>query len=782
MLKAKTRWEFIEESEHEVAALVDALAISPILATLLLKRGCRTVEEARDFLNIEKMPFYSPFELDGMSEAVARINKAVEDHEKILVFGDYDADGISSVSVMVLGLRQLGADVDYYVPHRFTEGYGPNIPAFTQSKEQGISLVITVDTGIAAVEPVAAAREMGMDVIITDHHEPPAELPDAYCIINPKKPGCSYPFKSLAGVGVAFKIIHALLGAPPEDLLDLVAIGTISDLVPLVDENRLLVMKGLKLISRYPRQGLLALLKVADKQPQSITEDDIGFGIGPRLNAAGRMDHARPAIELMLANSADDAEKLAQQLDDYNNERKQLVEEITEEAITKVALMPEELRDVIVVAGEDWHEGVIGIVASRLVEIYYRPVIVLAMNSQTGMAKGSARSIEGFDMYQALTTCKTMLTRFGGHPMAAGVTIRCDDVVALHKQLSAYGKIILTSDVCTPRTIIDHVYALEELSVKAIEELQQLAPYGTGNPKPQFLFEQMTIDSIRQIGSYQDHLKCVLVKDEMTLEAIGFKIGKLYHQMTPDAHLSIVGQLVINEWNGYRKPQLMIKDLQVPHWQLFDYRGNLKGLRGDIEQIPKEKRQLVCFRDGTLQTLQLQELSNEKGSDSLKESEAPYLILLDLPPTIGELVSLLEQRETFPERIYAVFYQNSETFFANFPTREQFKWFYALLFKKKQFSYSKALQAIPKHKGWSQELVTFMFEVFFELDFATMDEDMVHISINPNKKSLTESRLYIQRQELSNIEELFCYSSRRELKEWFNQFYHEATLIGGAFG
>jgi len=783
MLKAKTHWELTEESEHEVVALVDALAISPMLATLLLKRGCRTVEEARDFLTIEKMPVYSPFELDGMSEAVARINKAVENHEKILVFGDYDADGISSVSVMIFGLRQLGADVDYYVPHRFTEGYGPNVSAFIKSKEQGVSLIITVDTGITAIEPMTAARDMGMDVIITDHHEPPPELPDAYCIINPKKPGCPYPFKGLAGVGVAFKVIQALLGEPPEDLLDLVAIGTISDLVPLVGENRLLVTKGLQIISKYPRQGLLALLKVADKQPQFVTEDDIGFSIGPRLNAAGRMDHARPAIELMLTDSADDAEKLAQMLDDYNNERKQLVEEIVEEALAKVSLMPDELRDMIVVAGEGWHEGVIGIVASRLVEVYYRPVIVFAVNANTGVAKGSARSIEGFDMYQALTTCKTMLTHFGGHPMAAGVTVHRDDIATLHQQLSAYGKTLLTSDVCTPRTIIDYVYALEELSLKVVEELQRLAPYGTGNPKPHFLFEQVTMDSIRQIGSHKDHLKCVLVKDEGTLDAIGFKIGHLYHHITSDAHLSIVGQLTINEWNGYRKPQVMIKDIQVPQWQLFDCRGNLKGLRDDIERIPKEKRQLICFRDDTLQTLQLQALSDEVVPNSLGgAAEAPYLILLDLPTTTDELIGLLEQRETLPERIYAVFYQNSDTFFTNFPTREHFRWFYAFLFKKKHVSYTQALQAIPKHKGWSRELVTFMFEVFFELDFATMDKDIVQISLNPNKKPLTESRLYIQRQELSKIEELFCYSPRRELKEWFDQFYHGAMLIGGAFG
>ncbi|GGE42897.1 single-stranded-DNA-specific exonuclease RecJ [Pullulanibacillus camelliae] len=781
MLKAKMRWELREESEQEIENISKSLAISPILAALLFNRGFRTAEEARDFLNIDKMPFHSPFQLDGMAEAVERIQRAVENQEKILVFGDYDADGVSSTSVMVLGLRQLGANVDYYVPHRFTEGYGPNSPAFEKAKEQGITLIITVDTGIAAIEPIAAARAMGLEVIVTDHHEPPAELPEASIIINPKKPGCPYPFKGLAGVGVAFKLIHALLGEVPEPLLDLVAVGTISDLVPLVDENRLFAIKGLQRIASYPRHGILALLKVADKQPQRITEDDIGFGIGPRINAAGRMDHARPAIELMLADSADEAEQLAEMLDDYNNERKQLVEEMAEEAMAKVALMPEELRDVIVVAGEDWHEGVIGIVASRLVEAYYRPAIVFAVDSDTGMAKGSARSIEGFDIYQALTTCKTLLPHFGGHPMAAGMSIHHDDIAALREQLNVYGKTLLTPEVLTPRTLIDHVYALEELSLEAIEDLQRLAPYGVGNPKPQFLFKNLTIASIKQIGSNKDHLKFVLTKDEETLDAIGFRIGDLYHQITPDARLSIVGELAINEWNGYRKPQLMIKDIQVPQWQLFDYRGNPQALAAHLASIPTAQRRLICFREETLQALQLQTLSNEVGVNAAKKTEAPYLVLLDLPTTRDELAAVFEQRETFPERIYVVFYQNSEHFFTSFPTREQFKWLYAFLFKKKQLSYAQALQAIPKHKGWSQELVKFMFEVFFELDFATIEKDIVQISINPNKKSLTESHLYVQRQELSKIEELFCYSPKRELKKWFNQFNHDLTPAEEAF-
>ncbi|GGH85768.1 single-stranded-DNA-specific exonuclease [Pullulanibacillus pueri] len=781
MLQSKTRWEIEQQDEATVNVFVEALDVSPVLAKLLVNRGLTTLEAARDFLTIEDKDFHSPYALDGMEEAVHRIRAAIHTQEKILVFGDYDADGVTATSLMVTGLKKMGANVSFYVPHRFSEGYGPNVPAFEKARQEGVGLIITVDTGIAAHDAIEAARLMGLDVIITDHHEPPPELPKAEIIINPKKPGCPYPFKGLAGVGVAFKVIHALWEEVPETLLDLVAIGTIADLVPLIDENRLLAIKGLKRINERPRLGIEALLSVAGIEAGQVSEDNIGFGLGPRINAAGRMDHAKPAIDLMLSENAEEAARLAQSLDEANIERKRIVEEMTNEALQKVELIPDTQQTVIVVAGEDWHEGVVGIVASRIVEAYYRPTIVLSIDPETGMAKGSARSIDGFDIFKALSTCKDLLPHFGGHEMAAGMSLATDQIEALRTRLNIYGQSHLTSELLTPLTRIDQVYPVEEISVEGIEALQALAPFGVGNPKPRFVMEHLAIHSMKQIGSNKDHLKFTFEKDDVKLEGVGFRIGDYYQHIAPDAELSVVGELSINEWNGFRKPQILIEDLRVPQWQLFDWRGQ-KDIINKLKQLPAKKRQVVCFNEETPNKIgfppELQEdilFVSQQEIHVSGDEERPYLVFLDLPESIESIQKLFNSRDTFPGRIYAIFVQTEEHFFTAFPTREQFKWLYAFLIKQKKFSYKQAIQAIVKHKTWGQELIEFMFKVFFELDFAKIEEDFVYLNESPNKRPLTESLAYSRRLELSKLEELLCYSSRRDLVQWFKQFNLDLT-------
>ena len=336
MLEPRTRWEIQEPSEDKAKWLSQELDIPLLIANLLVVRGIETIEKAEAFLKIDTDQFHDPFLMDGMKESVERIHRAIESNEKILIFGDYDADGVSSTTVMYYALKELGAQFDYYIPNRFTEGYGPNEPALRKAKEDGYSLVVTVDTGISAVHEANIAKEIGLDFIITDHHEAPPVLPDAYSIINPKKPGCTYPFSGLAGVGVAFKVAQALHGKPPLHLLDYACIGTIADLVPLVDENRVIAKLGIEALSKTDKIGLQELLKVAGLYEKELTAEDVGFAIGPRVNAAGRLGSAMPVVELFTSTDRDESAMLSQEIDSVNKERQGIVNEITKEAIAMV--------------------------------------------------------------------------------------------------------------------------------------------------------------------------------------------------------------------------------------------------------------------------------------------------------------------------------------------------------------------------------------------------------------------------------------------------------------
>lgn len=428
MLKSKTRWVVRKPDQHLVQMLANELKITPLTASLLVNRGLDTVDAARYFL-FGKDDFHDPFLLKGMDLAVNRIRQAIEHHERILIYGDYDADGISSTSLLMLTLLDFGAMVDFYIPNRFTEGYGPNEQAFRQAKENGFSLIITVDTGIAAVHEAAVAKELGLDLIITDHHEPGPVLPTALAIIHPKLPDSTYPFRELAGVGVAFKLAHALYGKTPEHLLEIAVIGTVADLVSLKGENRLIVKKGLEQLRSTKNIGLKAIFKSAGIDPLTINEETIGFTLGPRINAVGRLKDADLAVRLLLTDDPEEAEIFATEIEVLNKTRQEIVNTITAEAIEEVETHysgPE--NKVLVIGREGWNAGVIGIVASRLVEKFYRPVIVLSFDRDKGLAKGSARSIQGFDLFHNLSTCRDILPHFGGHPMAAGMTLKLDDV------------------------------------------------------------------------------------------------------------------------------------------------------------------------------------------------------------------------------------------------------------------------------------------------------------------------------------------------------------------
>ncbi|PFG14061.1 single-stranded-DNA-specific exonuclease RecJ [Bacillus sp. es.036] len=771
MLRSKTRWKLAETDETNIDRLQSELGISRLAASLLVNRGISGEEEAKRFLYKENLAYHDPFLMSGMKEAVERIQQAIVSDERILIFGDYDADGVSSTTVLVYTLRELGATFDYYIPNRFTEGYGPNEAAFRQAKEDGYHLIVTVDTGISGVHEAEVAKEIGVDLIITDHHEPPPVLPDAYATINPKKPGCTYPFKGLAGVGVAFKLSQALLGRIPGHLLEIAAMGTIADLVPLQDENRLLASEGIRALQNSNKPGIKALLDVCGLKDQELNEEHLGFGIGPRLNAAGRLDSADPAVELLTTDDPLLAEQLASDIDTLNKNRQELVNTMTKEAIEEVETnyISDESNRVLIIAKEGWNAGVIGIVASRLVEKYYRPTIVMSIDREKGVAKGSARSIEAFDMFANLSECRDILPHFGGHPMAAGMTIDLDYLEQLRTRLNNLAIEKLTEEDLTPLTKVDLHCRVEDVTLETIEEMNLLAPFGVSNPKPVVMLKDVHLSQIRRIGSQDNHLKVGLEENGTTLDGVGFHFGYAFEEIASRAAVSVIGQLSVNEWNGLRKPQIFVKDIAVNEWQLFDYRG-IRDLKKRLETLPLDKLVMIAFQNNTISKLGLEKWKDyviTDPSDKDISFDQKYVMLLDLPDLEEDLVNLFRSGG-IPDRTYVVFEHEEDHFFSTLPSREDFKWYYAFLMKKGSFHLRDA-EKLAKHKGWSKETVPFMSEVFFELDFVTMDNGLISLNPQSVKTELTSSKTYRSKLEKAKLENDFCYSSYHALKSWFDQ-------------
>ncbi|MCV9885254.1 single-stranded-DNA-specific exonuclease RecJ [Metabacillus halosaccharovorans] len=783
MLKANTRWMIQSSDETFIQNLRENLSVTPLVASLLVNRGINSVEAAQEFLDTDSQTFHDPFLLKDMDKAVQRIQKAIHNNEHILVYGDYDADGVSSTTVLLTTLRKLGAKADFYIPNRFSEGYGPNEAAFRLAHERGFSLIITVDTGIAAVHEADIAKGLGVDLIITDHHEPGPVLPDALAIIHPKQPECMYPFKELAGVGVAFKLSHALLGEVPTDLLEVAAIGTIADLVALHGENRLIAKRGINQLKTTNRIGLKALLKIANVKLQEINEDTIGFALGPRINAVGRLQSADPAVDLLLSDNEEEAMMIAEEIDLLNKERQKLVNTMTEEAIEEVnTRFPIEQNPVLVIAKEGWNPGVVGIVASRLVDRFYRPTIVLSIDKEKGIAKGSARSIVGFDLFENLSTCRDILPHFGGHPMAAGMTLQLEDVNELRERLVEKAHMILTEDDFIPVTRVDVSCKLEDITVKSIEEMQQLSPFGMNNPKPIIHLEDMTLANVRKIGAEQNHLKIVFSQEEQQLDCVGFGMGYIHDELSPAVAVSAIGELTINEWNNLRKPQIMLKDLKVNQWQLFDFRGsrNVDHLISLLSS--SEAGQIITFQSKTYEDLAQRGLDHKafrvQSDEDAKNLDArdKHLLLLDIPSSIELLDGLFSKGK--PARIYSVFQQEADHFFSTIPTRDHFKWYYGFLLKQGSFKLREQGELLAKHKGWTKETIEFMSQVFFELEFVTIENGVISTNSTSQKRDLSESKTYTQKQNQIELEKTLLYTSYMQLKQWFEQRFPLDAPVG----
>jgi len=554
----ETRWEIASTDEQLVDHLVSKLSITRVVALTLCNRGVATLEDARRFLSPTISTLSDPFLFKDMTVAVQRIRAAIEERERILVFGDYDADGVTGTALLVAALGTLGADVRYTMPDRTTEGYGMQEQHAREALDAGVSLVLTVDNGMGAFDAVNFARSRGVDTIVVDHHEPELKgVPDALAVLNPKRPDSQVPWRDMSGVLVAGKLVQALTGELRD--LDLIALGTVADIVPLRDENRVVVAEGLQRINESPRLGVQALIDVAGLRPGRIAAGSIAFQLAPRLNATGRIGSARRAVELLLTQDAAEAEGIAHELDQLNRDRRQIEDDIFTEAVALVEHCGNENRSGIVLASDRWHPGVIGIVASRLVRRYYRPTVLIALKD--GLGRGSARSIRDFDLHAGLTECALHLEGFGGHRLAAGLTVEEDSIPLFRDAFDrAVRSQVSTADLL-PTVEIDALLALEDLDYQIVQEIEYLQPFGAGNRKPVFASFGVGLNSFRCLK--EKHLKLWLSAGDSKLSAIGFNMGDMASMLSGTPPLDVAYTPQINEWGGRRQLELVLKDIKV---------------------------------------------------------------------------------------------------------------------------------------------------------------------------------------------------------------------------
>ena len=560
------RWSLKPEIEEEhIKKLADDLSVEKTISKILLQRNIKTFEEAKKFFRPSLEDLHDPFLMKDMDRAVARIEAAINNHENILVFGDYDVDGTTAVSLVSSYLKTIYTNVSTYIPDRYGEGYGVSIKGIDFAEDNNFSLIIALDCGIKAIEKVAYASEKNIDFIICDHHKPGPEIPKAVAVLNPKRTDCSYPFDELCGCGVGFKLIQALGKNRQQTIadfvpyLDLVATAIAADIVPMNGENRTLAYFGLQVINSTPRNGIKAIIHQTKKENLTIT--DVVFIIAPRINAAGRMKHGNYAVELLTEMDFDSAVEFAAAIEIFNADREDLDKKITNEALIQITDQKEENRYTSVVFKEDWHKGVIGIVASRLIETYYRPTLVFTKSGDYLAA--SARSVKGFDVYNALQECDEFIVQFGGHKYAAGLTLLPENYEKFKAKFEEVVSKTIPKELLTPEILIDAEIELLEISPKFFRIIQQMAPFGPQNMKPIFKTTAVRDNGYgKQVGADKTHLKLNIITgaDSKTYNAIGFNLGSKIAVIQND--FDIAYTLDENEWNGVKSIQLLLKDIQ----------------------------------------------------------------------------------------------------------------------------------------------------------------------------------------------------------------------------
>lgn len=732
MIKSKYIWKLTESNlPDEFLKLSKKYKLDTLAAQILWQRGIRAEEEIQAYLNPDLQQLHDPFLLHDMEKATQRILTAIENGQNILIYGDYDADGMTASSVMKSALDELGAEVQVYLPNRFTDGYGPNLDAYKYFiQNEDIDLIITVDNGVAGHEAIAYAQSQNVDVIVTDHHSMPEELPKAFAIVHPEHPESNYPFKYLAGVGVAFKVATALLDYIPSDMLDLVAIGTIADMVSLTDENRILVSHGLKVLANTERAGLMELMRLSGTDFEKVNEETVGFQIAPRLNALGRLDDPNPAIELLTGWDEEVAAEIAQMIDEKNSERKVIVENIYNQALTMMTDEPVE-----VLYHQDWHKGVLGIVAGRLLEQFHKPIIMLA--EEEGILRGSARSIENFNIFEALNGHRELFIAFGGHKQAAGMTFALENVEAIKQVMLEF---IQENDIdMSEKSSLEVQGSLQfdQISLETIRSLEKLSPYGMDNPKPHFLLTDYQVEQARSMGKDNSHLKLKLVQNGQALDAVYFGHGSESLEFE-QSDTELVGTLSSNTWNGTTTVQLMVADARVNGVELLD-------IRSRQVELPKNTIRFV---------------HNEVKNGTIEE-----VLIIEEAPTDKDALSALTEliHEQDFELIYFKNTIKKNYYLTGAGTREQFARFYKAIYQYPEFDIRFKLKDLANYLKIPDILMVKMIQIFEELNFVTIDNGMMSVNKAAEKRDISESNIYQELQEIIAFQELFALSPVKEI-------------------
>lgn len=728
-------WQFSPQVEDaDFTKIAKSAGLSSEVACLLFQRGIKDESSLKKFLDPSLEDLHDPYLLHDMDKAVERIRQAIERGELILVYGDYDADGMTSASIVKESLEQLGAECLIYLPNRFTDGYGPNASVYKYFiEQQGVSLIVTVDNGVAGHEAIDLAQSMGVDVIVTDHHSMPEVLPDAYAIVHPEHQEADYPFKHLAGCGVAFKLACALLEEVQVELLDLVAIGTIADMVSLTDENRVMVQYGLEVLRNTQRLGLQELFEIAGISSGDISEETVGFQLAPRLNALGRLDDPNPAIDLLTGFDDEEVHEIALMIQEKNEERKEIVQAIYEEAKSLV----DPNKSVQVLAKEGWNPGVLGIVAGRLLEELGQTVIVL--NIEDGRAKGSARSIEAVDIFEALDPHRELFIAFGGHAGAAGMTLEAEQLDALSEILETYVKDKGIDAKCKSQLYLDEELDLENLNLDTVKSFERLAPFGMDNQKPIFYIRDFQVENARSMGAGDSHLKLRISKGTASFEVVAFGQGAKATEFAQTKQLELAVTLSVNQWNGQTTLQLMMVDARVDGVQLFNIRSKSAALPDGVP--------VLDF------------------SEELPDvSSSPAVAVKNLPEDIRILKNIFQEHD-----FSAVYFKNDidkPYYLTGYGTREQFAKLYKTIYQFPEFDIRYKLKDLSAYLKIEQILLVKMIQIFEELGFVSVENGVMKVNKDAAKRDIAESQIYQNLKQTVKDQEMMALGTVQEIYDF----------------
>ena len=740
----KYNWIYPNYDENFIKEL-ESYSISKNIAKILNARNITDMTSVKKYFSDEYEEGYDPFLMHDMQKAVDRINEAIENEEKILVYGDYDADGITSTVLLVETLISMGANVSSYIPNRFEEGYGPNKEAFTKIIDSGITLIITVDNGIAGVEEVDLANELGCDVIVTDHHKIQDTIPNAYAIIHPEHPEGNYPFKKLAGVGVAFKLAHALLEIFPDFLLDLVAIGTIADMVSITDENRLFVKQGLELINEDPRIGLKMLLELSGIDTK-IDEQTVGFYIAPKLNSIGRMDSAKLGLTFLMAEEPVTARALAEQIEQYNIQRKQVTEDIVKDVISKIENSEKKQKNVIMVSGE-YHEGVLGIVASNIVEKYQKPVFI--MNEKEGVLKGSARSIFDFNIYVAMNKISDLFLAFGGHTLAAGFSFEKSNFEKIEEFLDNEFEEFKQNNDLKANKNIDIVTSLEDISYQFLNSLDALKPYGMDFEKPTVLIENAMVLNKAYFGSEKQYLRLTIADEVGNLDCITFKDSVTFDKVEKNDIIDLVCNIDKNNFNGRTKLQAHIIDIHIKEF-LFE---DLRFINYDIANIDINCLKLSKYKDDKDNNFY-----QYKDLDSLIDEEFEYIYLLDIPTSKEYLYKIINLK---PKKVFLICEEKQVLSDVYLIDKNRLIKLFNLIIStnNKQINVAQQLDKLLAVLKTNVDSLKIMIQIFKELELINFVNNT--IILNPDYKTvdLKKSSSFIRMENIFEVENLLLKES-----------------------